>query len=491
MYRYLSLLLIPFIFSCAASKHYNPNKKYPSEELQQDFTLLRNVLEEKHPTLYWYTSKDSMDYLFNHGFQSISDSMTELQFGWEVLAPVLGGIRCGHTGFGMSKDWNRFIKDRQIPSFPFFLKVWKDTMMVIGNLNRNDTMIKRGDFVHAINGVSSKEIIAKMFSYMIKDGYADNVNYIRLSNNFPYFHRNIFGLFQNYSVNYSDSNGIFKNQVVSYYFPKSDTNSAKIQIETRKEITPTRQQKLEQIRSLKIDSLYAVMTINSFSKGKLRTFFRRSFKEIRKKNIQQLIIDIRQNGGGEIKNYVLLTKYLRNTPFKVADSAYSVAKNFSPFTKKVSNGFFNNISLIFLSKKEKDKMYHFGYWEKKEFSPKRRNHFDGKTYLLTDGLTFSAAALFSNALKGQNNVTLVGEETGGGQYGNSGIIIPTLTLPQTHLRVRLPFFKLVQFQHGEKNGQGVLPDIEVNTNWRDVLNRVDTKMETVKKLIKENVVTNY
>ena len=42
-------------------------------------------------------------------------------------------------------------------------------------------------------------------------------------------------------------------------------------------------------------------------------------------------------------------------------------------------------------------------------------------YLLTDR-TFSAAALFSNAVKGQPGVVLVGEETGGGWHGNNGIL---------------------------------------------------------------------
>lgn len=486
MQRYWSLLLIPFIFSCAASRQYDPNKKYPSSELQEDFALLRNVLEEKHPSLYWYTSKDSMDVLFDQSFQTISDSMTELQFGWEVLAPVLAGIRCGHTGFGMSKDWNRFIKNRQIPSFPLFLKVWKDTMMVIGNLNQKDTVIQRGDFVHSINGVSAKEMIAKMFSYMIKDGDANNVNYVRLSNNFPYFHRNIYGLYQNYMVSFSDSNGNMKNHVVPYFSPTSDTsktNTATI----KKQIVrkPSRQEKLQQTRSLKIDSSYALMTLQSFSKGNLRSFFRRSFKEIKAKGIKHLIIDLRENGGGEVKRYVLLTKYLRNTPFKVADSVYSIEKNFKPFTNHISNGFFNNLSLLFSTKKQQDQYYHFGYWEKTFFSPKHRNHFDGKIYILTDGLTFSASALFCKTLKGQENVTLIGEETGGSGYGNSGIMIPDINLPNTKMRVRLPFFKVVQFEHGEKNGRGVMPDIEVTTNWRDVLNRVDTQLEVVKKLIKE------
>ena len=110
--------------------------------------------------------------------------------------------------------------------------------------------------------------------------------------------------------------------------------------------------------------------------------------------------------------------------------------------------------MLFLTKKQNDGHYHFGYWERHPMSPKNKNHFAGNVYVLTNGLTFSASSLFCNAVKGQSNVTLVGEETGGGWYGNSGIMIPDITLPNTKLRVRLPMFKLVQYQHIAQKGTG-------------------------------------
>ncbi|HEU5365160.1 MAG TPA: peptidase S41, partial [Hanamia sp.] len=141
MRRLFFLFSLSLFFSCSVSKNYNPDKKYSKEALQQDYTLLRNILEKKHPALYWYTSRDSMDYYFDRGYKAITDSMTELQFGWQILAPLTSNIHCGHTSFSMSKGWEHFIKNKTIPSFPLFLKVWKDTMMVIGNLNHKNRLI--------------------------------------------------------------------------------------------------------------------------------------------------------------------------------------------------------------------------------------------------------------------------------------------------------------------------------------------------------------
>jgi C-terminal processing protease CtpA/Prc len=482
--RLLILLLVPLFFSCSVSKNYDPNKKYAREVLQKDYTLLRNVLEQKHPSLYWYTPKDSMDYFFHEGYKAIEDSMTELQFAWKILAPLTSAIHCGHTSVSMSKSWHKFLKDRYIPSFPFFVKAWNDTMMVTGSLIRKqDSTIKRGDFITSINGIKTGEIIKIMFDYMVEDGYADNVNYIRLSTGFPYFHRNIFGLYKSYFVTYSDSTGIEKSAIIPYFAPPTDSVKKIIKQRKINRRKLTYRERIKNVRSLELDSSYALMTINKFSKGHLNSFFRRSFRQLKKNKVQNLIIDLRANGGGDINKSVLLTKFLRSTSFKVADSAYSVSNTFRPFNERISMSFLNNIGLKFVTHKEKDGKYHFGFWEQHTFMPKRKNHFNGNVYVLINGLTFSASSLFCNAVKGQENITLAGEETGGGWYGNSGILIPDITLPNTKLKVRLPFFRLVQYEHIPIKGTGVIPDIYIGPDWRDVLNGVDTKLERVKKMI--------
>lgn len=488
MRRLFFLFSLPLFFSCSVSKNYNPDKKYSKEALQEDYTLLRNILQKKHPSLYWYTSKDSMDYYFDRGYNSITDSMTELQFGWQILAPLTSNIHCGHTSFSMSKGWEHFIKNKTIPSFPLFLKAWKDTMMVIGNLNHKNRLIPNGVFISSINGMKNAELINYMFHFLVEDGYSENVNYIRLSVDFPYFHRNIFGLYKKYQVDYTDSNGIEKKTLIPYYAPEAD--SVKKQKKERKirERKRNRQERLQDIRSLQYDSLFALMTVNSFSKGHLKNFFRRSFREMRKNKTKNLVIDIRANGGGDIIKSVFLTKYLRDQSFKVADSAYAISNTLKPYTKFLSAGFLNNIGLFFVTHREKDGRYHFGYWERHRFYPKRKNHFDGNIFVLTNGFTFSASSLFCNAVKGQKNVKLVGEETGGGWYGNSGIMIPNITLPNTKLRVRLPFFKLVQYDHIPVKGTGVIPDVYVGPNWRDILKGRDSKIDKVKEMIEKNEI---
>lgn len=494
---FVFIISIVLLCSCAGSfKNYNPDKRFSKKELQSDYSLLRNILEEKHPSLYWYTSKDSMNFYFDSLYNAIPDSMTELQFGWNILAPLTQKIHCGHTSFGMSRNWGRYIQNRIIPSIPIYAKVWGDTMVVTGNLNRKDSVLKTGTLVTSVNNLGVRQMMNKMLQYLPTDGYADNVNYLRISSNFPYFHRNVFGLYKNYKIGYIDSAGSEKFVTVPMWMPPQDTSKKKETKPAKPPVKiPKRQLKknrIENARSMQIDSSLntAIITLNTFSNGggrHLRKFFRRCFETIKEQQIKNVILDIRGNGGGDITMSSLLTRYIRNTPFKVADSAYSIARNFSPYSSKIKSAFWSNIGLIFLSKKRKDGLYHFGYWERHVFKPKTENHFDGRLYVLINGPTFSASTLFCNAVKGLPNVTIVGEEAGGGWHGNNGIMIPDITLPVTKLRIRLPFFRIVQYNHVPKDGHGVIPDLYIGPSRESILKNQDKKMIVVKEMIKETL----
>jgi Peptidase family S41 len=482
------VLALLFFVACSGPRSaYNPSRKIPAEELRQDFDLMRHLLETYHPSLYWYTPKDSMDLCFEQYRAAITDSMTDTQFGFRIIAPVTTRIRCGHTSFSYSKKHNRFFEDVRIPSFPLFLKIWGDTMIVTSNLDRRDSLLTRGTQVTAINGMDARKLADTLFHYMPTDGYSDNVNQIRLSSAFPYYYRNIMGLQKAYPVSYLDSTGRERYAMLPLFVPKRDTTRhEKGREKAPREKRPDRKERLEFFRSLSIDTARnaAVMSVSTFDDGgNLRSFYKKSFRKIREMGISNLVIDIRNNGGGKVNHYTQLAQYIRNTPFKVADSAYSVRRSFGADGKYFSSRFFNGLGLFFFTSKRKDSLYHFRYWEDHAFKPKKNNHFDGKVWVLVSGPTFSAATLFCHTVHDQENVRLLGEETGGGHHGNNGLMIPNVTLPHTGIRVRMPLFRIVQYNHPPKDGRGVIPDIIVPPSADAVRKGIDRKMQTVLSII--------
>jgi hypothetical protein len=486
---YAAIICSFWLSSCAGGKTLSYKlKKIDANALRSDFDLMQQVFEREHPSLYWYTPKEKMDSVFQYYRSRIKDSMTEIQFR-TLVSQTVNQLRCGHTSVRSSKSYEKYIATARLSLFPFGMRLWDDTMAVSYNLWRKDTLLKRGTRVTAINGIPATRIRDSIFETITTDGYADNFKNIRVSNNFPYYHSLLFDSSRKYEIRYIDSLGNEQPLTVGIYrSPPRDT--------TRRRVTPPpgvvrpsrRELKLLRrlsIRRLRIDTIAstAYMDLNSFSGGKLKKFFRKSFRTIDKLGIQNLVIDLRSNGGGLIGNSIALSKYITNNRFKIADTVFTNHR-FSKYNRHIRNRFWYGLGMLFVTRKRADGNYHFGWWERHYYKPRKKNHFDGKLYCITGGYSFSATTLFLNVVKGQNNVLLVGEETGGSAYGNSAVFLSDITLPYSKLRVRLPMFRLVMDTDQPQNGRGIQPDILIKPTLQSVREQRDLKMEWIRNKIK-------
>jgi Peptidase family S41 len=477
--------------SCSSSrKTYNPQYKYPPAELQADYSLFRHILERSHPSIYWYTTKDSMDYYFDQGFQLLNDSMNEIQFR-DVLAYVISKMDCGHTSVKGSKAFNRYIDTASTLAFPFALKFWSDTMVISANLRRRDPLLQRGTIVKSINGYTTKELTDTLFNYITTDGYSMNGKYQSLSTGFAFanLYKNIIGLTDSFDIHYIDSLGFESQTYVKPYDFRADTMNKKTlshgppaKGSGKKKEKPTFY--LSSV-NLQLDTVMKTgfMTVTTFDRSNhLRKFFKNSFRELQENHIKNLIIDVRSNGGGDAGLSTLLTRYIADHKFKLADSLYTITPP-AEYRKYIQNGFWYGLLVAAVTRKGKDGKLHFRYFEKHYYSPKEKYHYDGQVYILIGGNSFSATTLFAGDLKGQKNVTLVGEETGGGYYGNTAWIIPDVTLPNTRLRFRLPRFRMVVSKDRIKNGRGILPDVWALPTSEAIRDGIDFKAMKVKELI--------
>lgn len=495
--RILLILLLAAggLAGCGVSKSsFSPYKKYSPAELMEDYSVYRQVLEKHHPSLYWYTPKDSMDYYFEYGQHQLKDSMTEPAFR-KVLTYVTAKISCGHTTVRPSKAWSRYSDTARLGKmFPLSMKVWDMAMLVNANLNRRDSILKRGTVITRINGRTAEAVVDTLFDYISTDGYNRTHKYQSLSNrgNFGSLYTLLFGPADKYDIEFKDSTGTIKTTVVPVYDPATDTagRTGTRTFRPAQQLTKKqrRELRLNAARLLRIDTVNrtAMMDLATFGKGVgLRRFFHNSFEALEKNKIGHLIIDVRGNGGGSVTNSTLITRYLAAQKFKISDSLFAIRRG-SGYERYVEHHFWNKLFMLFFTRKKKDGNYHFGYFERHYFKPKKRHHYDGKVYIVTGGNSFSATTLFASALVKQDNITVVGEETGGGAYGNSAWLIPDVTLPVTGIRFRLPLFRLVIDKTTPKNGRGVQPEVESFPTIDAIKRNADFKVEKVMELIKKD-----
>ncbi len=487
----LYCLATVLLSSCLSSRPTaTAGQKYPAELLKQDYHIFRGALEESHPSLYWFTSKEDIDRSFDRGFRQIRDSMTEREFR-TLLLGVITPIRCGHTTVNYSKSYSRFLDTARLDLFPLAFKVWPDTLVVTLNLNKKDSILRRGTVVTAINNRSASFLIDTLLRYTTGDGYSETGRYQTLSSygSFGVLYKNVFGLADSFSIRYIDPYGLERQTLIPVFRPEKDSTIRSDTLLTPEKYTARERRKLRSLstRNIQVDTTLksAFMTLNTFGRGSgLRSFFRKSFKAIDRLGLEHLVIDVRSNGGGDASNSTLLTQYLSDHPFVIADSLYAVKRS-SYYRDHIPFQPFYWLMTTLVTKKRADGNFHFGYFERHRFRPFRKRHFDGNIYILTGGNSFSATTLFVQELKGQSNVTIIGEETGGGAYGNSAWIIPRLKLPHTKLNVNIPKFRLVMRKELVPGGRGVLPDIEVAPTAADIRRGVDVKLEAVRRLVME------
>jgi hypothetical protein len=480
----LIISLIVLLCSCATRRAPVP-AKYSAAAMQSDFDMFRAILEESHPGLYWYTPRDSMNYYFDESRKMIRDSMSAPEFRL-LLNYTIAKIRCGHTAARLPKHYP-VARDTTSQVFPLQLKIWPDTAIITQNISRRDSAVRRGAILHSIDGRQMSEIRDTLFQYLSTDGYNLTHKYQTLSNRnvFGSLYTTLFGNKAQYAISYTDSLGMMQSGVINSYVQPSDSGR---RTTPARPLSKRERKKLQErsMRAFTIDTTVnaGVMELNTFTKNaKLRKFFRQSFRTMQRENLTSLIVDLRSNGGGTVTYSNLLTKYLSDRPFKIADSLYAVTR-YSKYGKYQQTSFLNRLFLMLMTKKMQDGNYHFRYYENRRFQPKRKNHFDGDVYLLSGGNTYSAATLVMQSLKPQENVIIVGEETGGGQYGNNAWLIPDMTLPNTKMRFRLPLFRLVIDKEASK-GFGVFPEVEILPTVEAIRNNRDFKMDAAKELIRK------
>jgi hypothetical protein len=489
---FFSLLILGYLFSsCSATGNlsYTPERKYSPDQLREDVGVMEKALKENHPSLYWYTPKEEVDASFHKAYARLTDSLNEIQFR-TIVAETLFSIRCGHTSVRFSKNYYNYTEGRRLKTFPLLAKIVDDSSLIVTiNVNRRDSIIRTGTPLLSINGLSARSIIDSMLPLVSIDGNAKNFSYQNLSNNFSTYYNMRFGLQKNYAVEFIGFNGQNRKLNLPLYDPLADTlrrRPATSVIPAPPPPTPTitdRERRLQRTRSFNIDSTgtFASLRINSFNTSLSKHYLKKTFRQLKKKQIKNLVIDVRNNGGGLIKTSLCLTRLVKQEPFIYADSIYAKHRKLRT-DARVYKRFIYNLGLFFLSKRKNDSMYAFKFFNNKQYSP-LKNKYTGQVYVLTGGYSFSATTLFAAAVKGQKNVTIVGEETGGGYYGNNGVFIPEMILPNSKMRVRIPLYRIVNNKNYPKDGKGVLPDVEVKASAESIRRNIDPKMDKALELI--------
>src|SRR5262249_17833046 len=115
--------------------------------------------------------------------------------------------------------------------------------------------------------------------------------------------------------------------------------------------------------------------------------------------------------------------------------------------------------------------------------------FTGKVYILINGVSFSTTSEFLSHAHARKRATFIGEESGGGYYGNTSGPGAVLTLPNTKLQAYVPLMTYYMAVRDYKEAShGVVPDYPVKYTIDELREGKDKELELALQLAR-NVKT--
>ncbi|HQH40947.1 MAG TPA: S41 family peptidase, partial [Bacteroidales bacterium] len=215
-----------------------------------------------------------------------------------------------------------------------------------------------------------------------------------------------------------------------------------------------------------------------------KKYITNAFDELNEKNIQNLIIDIRGNEGGDDEvNLVLGNKLAKRQiefpAFRELLRYEDVSDEYRPYLNTWDKSFYNRKGQLI--KKENG----FYTWKRDRGNSiiKQNNKaFRGNTYLLVDAANSSATFFLTAGLQQNKIATVIGSETGGNRKGTNGGQLFFLRLPHSKIEIDIPL--IGYYPLTEQPDKGIKPDIEIPLTISDLLSNKDRVLEKTLELIK-------
>ncbi|MBO9691276.1 S41 family peptidase [Chryseobacterium sp.] len=202
------------------------------------------------------------------------------------------------------------------------------------------------------------------------------------------------------------------------------------------------------------------------------TFLSQTFATIRKENIKELAIDLRNNSGGNSLLGDLLLSYITDRKYSLQGRKYW----------KISQIYKDKLLSDKNTEGEYLKMKNGTVWEIGDCKPddnkfKNDTIFKGKVYLLTGPFTFSSANLVADGIKQYKLAELIGEPTG--EYTNDFGEAFMFNLPNSKIQMRSTSSMSIGADCNAGSYTPVVPDVLITPSLKDKINGIDPALEYI------------
>jgi C-terminal processing protease CtpA/Prc len=454
--RILSRIALSLFTTCSGisishSAELPPEQFYSRQQLIEDYDILYSSLVNYHPAPSLYIQEEDLKSYTEKQKSTFPDSLSDLGFHL-VARQLIAQIKCGHTLGVPSDSWFKSVKGKEL-QLPFDIKRI-DGKVYVNNTTGEEIELSSGDELLTINDIPISDLLSEMYSMQERDGNTMSHVEEMVIRRFRRYYLYTKGYQSQFVVEYQTKDGALRKTTLK---PSNKPIAA-----TEMPALPGNLKVLNQndwsLFATDSSAQLAYLQIKSFSdRNEYRDYYQVIFKQLEKMPTSTLIIDLRDNTGGFFRNGCEFLTYLTPNKFdlklqrpkgKFTKNRHATLDKWNKLTK------FGFVMKPGGYRAKGYKTTSFGYKPKSLL-------FSGKVSVLTNGITFSMAALTAAQLH-DLGAEFWGTETGGTENGTNCMVNYVLTLPNTGIKVTIPHYRIISNSVKGKFGYGVQPDYEAS-----------------------------
>jgi hypothetical protein len=229
----------------------------------------------------------------------------------------------------------------------------------------------------------------------------------------------------------------------------------------------------------KVSENYGYIKFDRFNNSKNEELYYSLINELNEKKVQNLIIDLRCNNGGEDRMTGRMASYIASKPFRIYENIYTSKCRRPTYIGMMNNKFYlKHRHLKSLAHDSLRKVVRFD--KSLALIQPNKNRFKGHVYVLTGSISLSASTMFCKYIQDEPNVSFVGTETSGAiNYLWAGEFC-SLHLPN----LKTDYLFGIELLELKKNSiselpTGLVPSAHIEYSITDLLAKTDKEMEWI------------
>jgi hypothetical protein len=444
-----------------------------ADQAARDLRVLERALDELHPGLYRYQTAEGLAAQFARARAALS---TGADIGQMVLwvTRIGASLRCGHTltnPLNQSPAVQAYLA--ALPGLPVQVSAYGRRWLVVASA---DPAIRRHDEILSVENVPVSALVDRLLPYLRADGSSDGKRLAQLGH---------------------DSHGGVLDRLLPLLLPPVDghyrlrlkaADGRVRSVRVAAQAPTLRDRTLQQSGFVAEDLSWrmvirgevAIMTLPTFafwnSDFDGQAWLRESFARLAGTSVRHLVLDLRQNEGGDSALVHALLGHLLEEPYQPPAgrrvSAYErVPYVLARFLDTWDFGFFDRTGQV---RRGDGREWLLLDQSAPEPVQPREPHFAGRVVALTGPRMSSAGFLIARELKATGRATLVGEPTGGNRRGLNGGQLAWLTLPESGVALDIPLIATI---HDGEPDAPILPDIPMSPTPEDAIAGIDRALQ--------------